>query len=125
MPATRTYRALDPEKVIETIRLLHSRVCERFPGAALAGVCAELLQLAGENSNRAEKISRRNVPLRIGIVVLLLVGAVGLAGIVSLFVRVPGAAENVYTVLQGLEAAANLLVLMGAGIFFLFRIEER
>src|SRR5438034_8359284 len=34
-------------------------------------------------------------------------------------------AENVYTVLQGLEAAANLIVLMGAGVFFLFRIEER
>jgi hypothetical protein len=57
--------------------------------------------------------------------VLLLVGAVGLAWIVSLFYRVPASAENVYTVLQGLEAAANLLVLMGAGIFFLFRIEER
>jgi hypothetical protein len=28
-------------------------------------------------------------------------------------------------VLQGLEAAANLLVLMGAGVFFMFRIEER
>ena len=125
MPATRTYRALDPEKVIDTIRMLHQRICERFPGAGLGGVCAELLQLAGENSNRAEKISSRNVPLRVGILVLLLVGAVGLAWIVSLFYRVPASAENVYTVLQGLEAAANLLVLMGAGIFFLFRIEER
>jgi hypothetical protein len=125
MPAIRTYRALDPDKVIETIRLLHSRVCERFPGAGLGGVCAELLQLAGENTNRAEKISRRNVPLRVGIFVLLVAGAVGLAWIVSLFYRYPLSAENVYTVLQGLEAGANLLVLMGAGIFFLFRIEER
>jgi hypothetical protein len=125
MPATRTYRALDSDKVIDTIRVLHQRICERFPGAGLAGVCAELLQLAGENSNRAEKISRRNVPLRVGILVLLLAGAVGLAWIVSLFYRYPLSAENVYTVLQGLEAGANLLVLMGAGIFFLFRIEER
>src|SRR4029450_13891341 len=115
MPATRTYRALDPEKVIETIRQLHSRVCERFPGAGLAGVCAELLQLAAENSNRAEKISRRNVPLRIGIVVLLLVGAVGLAWIVSLFYRYPLSAENVYTVLQGLPGRAPPRAAAGGG----------
>src|SRR6185436_10432087 len=125
MPALPTYRALDPETVIDTIRVLHQRVSERFPGAGLGGVCAELLTLARENSNRAEKISGRNVPLRVGIFVLLLAGAVGLAWIVSLFYRYPLSAENVYTVLQGLEAGANLLVLMGAGIFFLFRIEER
>ncbi len=29
------------------------------------------------------------------------------------------------TVLQGVEAAANLVVLVGAGVFFLSRIEER
>jgi len=34
-------------------------------------------------------------------------------------------ADNVYSVLQGVDAAANLIVLMGAGVFFLTRIEER
>ena len=125
MPALPTYRALDPEKVIDTIRVLHQRISERFPGAGLGGVCAELLTLARENSSRAEKISGRNVPLRVGIFVLLAAGAAGLGWIISLFYRVPASAENVYTVLQGLEAAANLIVLMGAGVFFLFRIEER
>jgi hypothetical protein len=33
-------------------------------------------------------------------------------------------ADSVYSVLQGIEAAANLAVLMGAALFFLFRIEE-
>jgi hypothetical protein len=125
MPDARTYRALDPAKVIETISQLRQRIAERFPGAGLVNVCAELLLIAGENTNRAERISRRNTPLRIGIFIVLAVGAVGIAWIVSLFYRVPASAENVYTVLQGLEAAANLLVLMGAGVFFLFRIEER
>ncbi len=37
----------------------------------------------------------------------------------------PRSADNVYSVLQGLEAAANLAVLLGAAMFFLFRIEER
>ena len=70
MPATRTYRSLDPDKVVETIGQLRHRIVERFPGAGLGEVCAELLLLAGENSARAEKIASRNIPLRIAIFVL-------------------------------------------------------
>ena len=87
MPAMPTYRALDPDKVIDTIRTLQQRISERFPGAGLGGVCAELLVIARENSSRAEKISGRNVPLRVGIFVLLAAGAAGLGWIVSLFYR--------------------------------------
>jgi type VI protein secretion system component VasF len=125
MPAMQTYRALDPEKVIETIRQLHQRICERFPGAGLAGVCAELLTMAEENSSRAERIASRNVPLRVAIFVLLALGAVALVWIALLFSKVPVGADNVYSVLQGIEAGANLVVLIGAAVFFLTRIEER
>src|SRR5262245_22682669 len=120
-----TYRTLDPAKVVETIAVLNARIKERFPGAGLGQVCAELLHIAGENSSRAERISRANVMLRAAIVAFLALGAAGLAWIVWLFYLVPRSAENVYTLLQGLEAAANLTVLMGAAVFFLFRIEER
>jgi hypothetical protein len=125
MRASRTYRALDPDKVVETIGLLRHRIVERFPGAGLGGVCAELMLLAGENSARAEKIASRNIPLRIAIFVLIAAGVAGLAFIVSLFDVFSRSADNVYSVLQGVEAAANLIVLMGAGVFFLTRIEER
>jgi len=125
MRRSRTYRALDPDKVVETIGLLRHRIVERFPGAGLGEVCAELLLLAGENSARAEKIASRNIPLRLSIVVLLAAGVAGLAWIVSLFDVFSKSADNVYSVLQGVEAAANLIVLMGAGVFFLTRIEER
>jgi fermentation-respiration switch protein FrsA (DUF1100 family) len=121
----RTYRALDPEKVIETIGLLRHRIAERFPGAGLTEVCAELLLVAGASSARAEQIARRNVPLRIAIFVLLVAGLAAFAWIVFLLRSVSATADNVYSVLQGVEAAANLVVLMGAGMFFLTRIEER
>jgi hypothetical protein len=121
----RTYRALDPDKVIETIGLLRHRIVERFPGAGLGEVCAELLLIAGENSARAEKIASRNRPLRVAIFILLAAGAAALTWIVRLFTSFPTAADNVFTVLQGVDAAANLIVLMGAGVFFLTRIEER
>src|SRR5215510_9700145 len=125
MRASSAYRALDADKVVETIAQLRQRIVERFPGAGLGEVCAELLQLAGENSARAEKIASRNIPLRGAIVVLLAAGVAALAWIVSLFNLFPKSADNVYSVLQGVEAAANLIVLMGAGVFFLTRIEER
>ena len=75
----RTYRALDSDKVIETIGVLRHRIVERFPGAGLGEVCAELLLLAGENSARAEKIASRNIPLRVAIFVLLAAGVAALA----------------------------------------------
>ena len=121
----RTYRALDPAKVIETIDVLRHRITERFPGAGLGEVCAELLVLAGENSARAEKIASRNMPLRAAIFVLLAAGVASVAWIVLLFPTMSATADNVYSVLQGIEAAANLTVLIGAAVFFLTRIEER
>jgi hypothetical protein len=119
------YRALDPDKVIDTIRLLNQRITERFPGAGLAGVCAELLTIARENSARAELISRRNVPLRVAVVALLVAGGGGLVWIVRLIDFSRTAADSVFSVVQGLEAAANLVVLTGALVFFLVTIEER
>jgi hypothetical protein len=119
------YRALDPAKVIETIERLHQRICERFPGAGLAGVASELLQIARENSARAERIARRNIPLRLGVYALLGVGFIGLAWILRLIDFTRTTADNVYSVLQGMEAAANLVVLMGAALFFLVTVEER
>jgi hypothetical protein len=125
MGAPRSHRALDPDEVVETIALLHQRIIERFQGAGLGEVCGELLLLAGENSARAEKIAARNLPLRFAILLLVAAGVAGLAWIVRLLDLFPKSADNVYSVLQGVEAAANLIVLIGAGVFFLVRIEER
>jgi hypothetical protein len=119
------YRALDPKSVIDTIAVLERRISERFPGAGLRDVCSELLKMAEENSARAELISRRNVPLRVAIYALFAVGVAGLLWIGHLIDFSRTSADNVYSVLQGLEAAANLVVLMGAALFFLVTVEER
>src|SRR5262249_12909000 len=123
--SARSYRALDPGKVIETIGALKERISERFPGAGLIEVCAELPAAARENSARARLIDRRNIPLRLSVLMVLAAGMAVLAWIMNLIYSFPRSAENIYTVLQGIEAAANLVVLMGAGVFFLFLIEKR
>src|SRR5262245_23756106 len=103
----RTYRALDPAKVIDTIAVLHQRVSERFPGAGLGRVCAELLVIAKDNSARAHRISRRSFFLRLVTYALLVAGAIALFWIVRLIDFSRTSADNVFTVLQGMEAAAN------------------
>ena len=125
MGAERSYRHLDSGKVIDTVAALQKRIDERFPSSGLAKVCTDLLALARENSARARGIARRNFPLRIGIFALLVGGVGALIWIVSVIKNIPTAADNVYSVLQGVEAAANLTVLVGAGLFFLVRSEER
>jgi len=125
MDAPRTYRALDPAKVIQTVEMLHRRISERFPGAGLASVCAELLVIARENSARAERIAGRNLPLRLVIMLLLAAGTAALVWIARQIDFSRTSADSVFSVLQGLEAAANLVVLLGAALFFLVTIEER
>jgi hypothetical protein len=120
------YRSLDPQRVIETISALQQRITERFPGAGLGGVCAELNAIAQHNSQRAEAIGRRNIFLR-AFVFLVLAGGVWLLVRVAMLISISTSttADNVYSVLQGIEAAMNIIVLMGAALFFLITIEDR
>ena len=121
----RNFRALDAHKVIATIAALERRISERFPSAGLRLVCGELLHIAQESSQRAQAIGQTNVALR-GLVFVFLVGSLWLmAWIASLIDFTRTNADSLYSVLQGIEAAANLTVLMGAAVFFLVRIEER
>ena len=41
-----SYRALDPDKIVQTVERLHLRITERFPNAGLAKVCKELENVA-------------------------------------------------------------------------------
>ncbi|KAB2919500.1 MAG: hypothetical protein F9K29_05430 [Hyphomicrobiaceae bacterium] len=121
----RTYRGLDAAKVVETISTLQQRIAERFPGTGLGEVCAELHAIAHENSQRAAAIGRRNIPLRV-LVFAALAGCIWLLTRVLMLIDFSKTnADSVYSVLQGIEAALNIVVLMGAALFFLVTVEER
>lgn len=47
------YRALDADKIIATIDLLQRRIDERFPGAGLARVAADLSAAARDTEAKA------------------------------------------------------------------------
>jgi hypothetical protein len=120
-------RTLDPQKVIETIATLQRRIAERFSGAGLAAVCGELLVLAREDSVRAQVIGRRHILLRLAVFALSVAGIGLFIWILNQvdFSRTSTSADNVYSVFQGIEALANMVVLLGAALFFLITIEQR
>jgi hypothetical protein len=118
------YRALAPAKIIDTIERLKARIDERFPASGLSNVSADLLALARESAARAEALAKPNMALRVGVGAL---AAAGLAAQVwaarSLHVRL--GELDATSMVQGLEAAVNLLFLFGAAAWFLITLEAR
>ncbi len=126
MPRARPDLTLDAQKIIETIARLQRRITERFPGAGLAAVCAELQVLAHESSARAQRIARRHMLLRLALVAIAVCGVALLIWVLRQidFSRTT-ADDSLYSVFQGIEAVANLLVLTGGIFVFLITIEQR
>lgn len=123
MGTTSSYRRLDAKEIVETISLLERRVEERFPGAGLVRVVAEL-KLVGEESVELNAWTRRaNVPIRIlswilaGCIVALIVG-------VFMRMRLPDLHDMV-NFTQFLEAALSAIAFIGATIYFLVTYEQR
>jgi hypothetical protein len=118
-------RLLDPALIIETSAQLQRRIAERFPASGLSRLAAELHQVAKESALRAEEFNRPNIPLRIGIGVLV-------CGIVAFLVTSVISAghtdslfENLMNFVQFLEAAISGSVFIGAAILFLVTLEMR
>lgn len=118
------YRALDPDRIIETLEQLERRIKERFPDAGLGRVCRELSDVARESRAKIAAIARPNRILRIVNLLLLMIGV---ALLVYFAGQIDFRAESntVFGIAQGIEALINVLVLVGAGALFLFTAEER
>jgi hypothetical protein len=115
--------ALEPRYIVETADRLRRRIEERFPSSGLLKVADAVLRLAREADERSALIARPYVLLRVAAWVL---GGVLAVGLVAAFlrVRVPGTIGNIAELLQGADAAANLTLLLGAGIFSVLKLEE-
>lgn len=118
------YATLDPRKIIDTLEKLERRISERFPGAGLAKVCGDLRHFAAENSVRVARISRPNTLLR-ALIATFAIAGIALIIYVGGLIELKRDAENVYGVLQGIEALINILIFGGGGLFFIFTLEER
>ena len=118
------FRTLDSAQIIATLETLRRRIVERFPGASLAKVCAELIAIAGESRARTARIQRPDYGLRAGIGAII-VGGLALLAYAAGLIEVKREGTNVYGILQGIESGFNIVLLMGAAIFFLATLETR
>jgi hypothetical protein len=120
-----TYRALRSELIIKTLGRLKARIEERFPGRGLGSVAGELLVIAEEDAREIGRLLRPFLWARAS-VALFLVAGVAVQAVIVMFVSGRlGDDWNVFDLFQGVDAALNTLLLMGAGVFFFMSLEER
>lgn len=118
------FLSLDAGEIVNTIDRLRGRIEDRFPGSGLGQVCAQLLQISRDASERAARIAKPILPLRIATGILAVVIVAGLILMVTRLRPPPGTFE-LGQFIQVLEAGINDVVLIGAAIFFLVTIEAR
>lgn len=123
-PSLPPYRYLQPEKVVETVEVLSRRIRERFPDSGLYRVATELHRIAEEAAERARRIRQPNVPLRIGVILLVGLVAAVVWRLVH-YLRLNEAMFQLENFIQTLEAALGSFVFIGAAIVFLFSLELR
>lgn len=120
----RSYRALDPTKIVETLERLELRISSRFPSSGLSRVCDGLIDIAKQTSQRIDYVSRPNWTLRLLLILMTGAALLILVYLASLVAVMKGTDQWSDTV-QGLDALFNLLVLLGGGAFFVSTLETR
>src|SRR5581483_5878621 len=118
------YRNLDAGKIIETVRQLRNRIQERFPQASLGRVAEDLLHVAEKAAVKAEAISHPFLPFRIGIGVLV-IAFLALMAWIAFHVKISAKVDRLTEFFQGMDAAMNMVLLIGGAIFSLFTLEVR
>jgi hypothetical protein len=119
------YRRLDPALLIKSLETLVRRIEERFPGAGLANVCRDLVALARETTDRSDKINRTNILLRLLIWLSIFAGVALLLAVAQIIFSSTKANDDLFGTLQGVDSGFNIVVLMGATLFFVSSLETR
>jgi hypothetical protein len=118
-----TFRRLEADKIIETVKALHDRIEERFPGSGLGKVIAELQQVAEETVGRTRWIQKPHLLLRCAAVMLSL-GIIVL--LVFLVAHIRQFQFNDFTnSVQALDSSISSVVFVGAAILFFLSWEHR
>lgn len=118
------YHTLDPEKIIGTLEILVRRIHERFPRSGLENVGRQLTEIARLTSARTEALARPNYTVRL-LVALILVGGIAFLGWLLWLAHGLEASTELTNVMQGVNSATSLLIVLGGGAFYLSTFEGR
>ena len=118
------YKTLNADKVLETIEKLECRVAERFPGSGLKNAAHMLTETAHRCAAESRRLNRPVPTIRILVYSIWLLGAAALVWI-ALGLHYDRLEWQAASLVQVLEPAMNLAVLVGIGVLTLGRLEER
>lgn len=119
------YRQLNPHNITRTLEKLHARVEERFPGRGLVKVCGELLNISEAHVEEAAAASRPQTGLRALVALVLAAGFGVLVWLAWQKIRLFGMGPDEFNSFEGVEAIVNMIILIGAGVWFLLNLEIR
>lgn len=117
------FRRLDAEKIIQTVKALHARIEDRFPGSGLGKVVGELQEVAEETVARTRWIQQPHLLLRC-VAILLSLGVVLLLAFLVAHVRQFNF-EDFTNSVQALDSSIGSVVFVGAAIVFFLSWEHR
>ena len=117
------YRELKHDRIAATLSQLHARIVARFPESGLSRVCAELIDVETFAAADAAKLAQPMRAWRAAAAALVLLGVIAQIA-AARFLRLE-AGMSAPELLQGLEAAVNLLILFGGAVWFVLTLEER
>ncbi len=120
--------------IISTLKTLQLRVEERFPDSSLNLVCKEVVEIARKADARSADYRRPYYLLRglwagAFLIVMIVTTILGV-WLTHEFTDTNAQGEALFrtrnglALFEGLEPAMNVFILMGAGLFFMFRSEE-
>lgn len=115
---------LDADKIISTVDTLAQRIRERFPEAGLARLADDFTHVARAMRDDAIALRRPNWRLRTMTIGILVAGLV-VFGLVAKELHLNEPVSEVGKLVQILEPAANIAILVSLGILFLVRLELR
>ena len=118
------YRSLDPDKIIQTLEALRDRINDRFTGSGLGAVCAEVVEIARQTSERIVAVSQPIWGLRIALLGLL-AGVLALAVMLAIEASSLKTPDELAETMQGVDAGVNLIIVRGGAAFVLATLEAR
>lgn len=118
------YRSLNPQLIVDTVENLTSRIGARFGGRGLTRVAQELADFAHEDVGRAKRLGRPRFFLRT-LVYLVIFGGLSALAYIAWTLKIDIQTEPSFEMFEGIDALINILLVMGAGIFFLLNLETR
>jgi len=138
------YSALNPEKIVDTLHKLNSRIRDRFPNAGLGGMCDATIEAAEASARRANFLARPALGIRLLVFVLLVCCCSLLAGCVAFMALLAGqidyrpflfavwhgadlgrSAGDAANMLPAVDALVHITLVFGAFLLIVLGLEGR